>query len=157
MEVIVITSPTHRENEVQRIVHLFENGLQTLHLRKPKWKSSELETLIKDIPEMFHNRIIIHGHYKLALKYKLKGIHLHRKHRSNKWKNRWKRFLLKMRSPNLVITTTFNSLESLRENTQHFDYVFLGSVFNSHSYYSRDEEAGMNMLKSIVKKSPSIV
>ncbi|MEX2596200.1 MAG: thiamine phosphate synthase, partial [Salibacteraceae bacterium] len=56
-----------------------------------------------------------------------------------------------------VITTTFNSLESLRENTQRFDYVFLGSVFNSHSYYSRDEEAGMNMLKSIVKKSPSVV
>jgi thiamine monophosphate synthase len=53
----------------------------------------------------------------------------------------------------MIVTTTFNSLESLRDNRQAFDYVFLSSVFNSHAYYHKNEEAGINMLRSIVSKS----
>jgi len=153
MEVIVFTSQSKTDTEIQRIKDLFDNGLETLLIRKPKWSSSDIESFIQAIPEVHHKRIVIHGHYTLALKYGLKGIHIRRRHRSNSWKNRWKRFYLKLRKPNLVICTTFNSLESLRDNKQAFDFVFLNSVFTSHTHYSENEEAGINMLKSIIGHS----
>lgn len=153
MEVIVVTSQRNTDTEVQRIIDLFQHGLETLLIRKPKWSKADMERLIVAIPEQYHKRIIVHGHYSLALKYGLKGIHLRRRHRTNKLKNRWKRFLYKLRKPNLVICTTFNSLESLRDNRQQFDYVFLNSVFSSHSHYSKGEEAGVNMLKSIISRA----
>jgi thiamine-phosphate pyrophosphorylase len=68
-------------------------------------------------------------------------------------RNRFKRLIFKIRKPNIVICTTFNSLESLRENQQAFDFVFLNSVFSSHSHYSKSEEAGLNMLRAIIAKT----
>lgn len=153
MEVIVFTSQGKTDTETQRIIALFEQGLETLLIRKPKWSSGEIESFISSIPEKFHRRIVLHGHYSLAFKYSLKGIHLRRRHRSPKIKNRLKRLLFKIRKPNLVICTTFNSLESLRDNRQSFDFVFLNSVFSSHSHYSKNEEAGLNMLREIISTS----
>ena len=153
MEVIVITSSSEKEKEITQIIRLFENGLQTLHIRKPKWSTKDISLFIESIPQEYHRKIVIHGHYKLAVKYKLKGIHLHRKHRNNKLKNRWNRLLIKLRHPSLIITSTFNSIESLRENSLSLDYVFLNSVFTSHSYFNKDEEAGVNLLKSILNKA----
>ena len=153
MEVIVITSSSEKEKEITQIVRLFENGLQTLHLRKPKWSKKEVRSFIESIPQEYYNRIVVHGHYDLAIKYKLKGIHLHRRHRNSKLKNRWNRLILKLKHPKLIITSTFNSIESLRENKLSLDYVFLNSVFTSHSYYNKDEEAGVNLLKSILNKA----
>lgn len=153
VDIIVITSPKEHPAEVGQIHDLFSLGLESLHIRKPKWSQSKVEALLKDIDARYHKHIVLHGHYNLAVKYKLKGVHLHRRHRSAKWKNRLKRVLLKLRHPNMIFTTTFNSLESLRDNRQSFNYVFLSSVFNRHTYYHKDEEAGINMLRSIVSKS----
>lgn len=153
MELIVITAPTEIPDEALMIERLFTSGLTCLHIRKPKWSSKQIEALLHSIDPQYFNKIVLHGHYHLAIKYKLKGIHLHRRHRSSKWRNRVKRFFIKLKHPKLLMTTTFNSLESLRDNRQAFDYVFLSSVFNSHAYYHKDEEAGVNMLRSIVSKS----
>ena len=148
-----MTSQHKMETEVQRISELFDNGLETLLIRKPKWTRDDIENYIKAIPERYHKRIVVHGHYSLAFQYGLKGIHLRRRHRSNKFNNRLKRVIYKIRKPNLVVCTTFNSLESLRDNRQSFDFVFLNSVFSSHAHYSKNEEAGLNMLRSIISKS----
>lgn len=153
VDIIVITPPKDHPAEVAQIHELFALGLECLHIRKPKWTERKVEELIREIHPRYYKHIVLHGHYNLAIKYKLKGIHLHRRHRSSKWKNRFKRLLLKLRHPSMIMTTTFNSLESLRDNRQAFDYVFLSSVFNSHAYYHKDEEAGINMLRSIVSKS----
>lgn len=153
MDVIVITSAGRPPEELGLIRKMLDEGLTTLHIRKPKWRNKELEELIREIPEMHHKHIVIHGHYSLALKYNLKGIHLHRRHRSGTWKNKLRRLWLKFKRPNLKISTTFNSIESLRDNREFFDYVFLSSLFNGHAHYSSNEEAGINMLKSIIGKS----
>lgn len=157
MEVIVFTSQHKTEAETQHVIQLFEGGLETLLIRKPKWTGSEVEAFIEAIPQEFRKRIVVHGNYNLAFKYGLKGVHLRRRHRTNKLRNRIKRLIFKLRKPNLVICTTFNSLESLRDNQQSFDFVFLNSVFSSHSHYSKSEEAGLNMLRSIIVKSSTPV
>lgn len=153
MEVIVITSPGKSDNELKRIVELFENGLETLHLRKPKFSSDDMEEFIQAIPEVYRNRVVIHGHYRLALKYGLKGIHLMRRHRQANWKNWWKRFLLRLKNPGLQISTTFHSLQSLKDNKWTYDYVFLSPVFTSHSHYNNSESSGVNLLRSVVVDS----
>jgi len=153
MEVIVITSPGKNERELSRIIELFESGLETLHLRKPKFSSKEMEEYIQAIPGIYRNRLVIHGHYDVAFKYGLKGIHLQRRHRQPKWSNRWKRFLFRLKNPKLKISTTFHSIQSLKENKWSYDYVFLSPVFTSHAHYSDSESSGINLLRTVVNDS----
>lgn len=153
MEVIVITSPGKNDHEINRIIELFENGLETLHLRKPRFTSKEMEEFIHAIPGKYRNRLVIHGHYSLAIKYGLKGIHLQRRHRQPLWKNRWKRFLLRLKNPKIQISTTFHSIQSLRENKWTYDYVFLSPVFTAHAHYSDSEKSGINLLRTVVSDS----
>lgn len=148
MELLVITSSENKTDEIQAIVRLFKQGLQTLHLRKPKLSSTKLEALIQEIPNQYHDRIMIHGHYDLAIKYKLKGIHLHRSDRKPKWQNKWKRFWLKMKHPTLKISATFSTVQSFRENEWSFDYVLVGPLFTSQAHYHLDDQATVSSLKS---------
>ncbi len=153
MEVIVITAAERKEEEIPDIINLFEQGLTALHLRKPKFSHQEIENFLNAIPKSYHNRVVIHGHYELALKYNLKGIHLQRSHRFPKWKNRWKRFLLKMRKPGLQVSTTFRSVQSLNENGWSFDYVLLGPVFTAQAHYHLDDPATVNALRSQISQT----
>lgn len=153
MEVIVITSPDKNDNEIPLITELFENGLETLHIRKPKFSSSDIQLYLQAIPSKYYDRIVMHGHYDIAIKNKLRGIHLHRRHRKRTWKNRWKLFWMRLKHPYLKISTTFHSLQSLKENWWAFDYVFLSPIFTSHSHYSHEESAGINLLKSVIHSS----
>lgn len=157
MEVIVITSPGKNDHEIAQIAELFENGLETLHVRKPKFTSQEIEHYLLSIPKRYYDRLVLHGHYKLAIKHRLKGVHLHRRHRKPKLRNRWKLFWMRLRNPRLKIATTFHSLQSLRENTWSFDYVFLSPIFTSHAHYSDEESSGINLLKSVIIESRSKV
>lgn len=153
MKIILVTPTDPIEGEIEKIIHLFEEGLQTLHLRKPKSSKRSLETYIKSIPIKFHNRIIIHGHYELAAKYKLKGVNFLRDHRANTWSNRWKMFLLRLKSPDLIFTTTFKSLESLQNESLKFDYVILNPVFTAKAHYNINEQSGLNLLSNAIQAS----
>jgi thiamine-phosphate pyrophosphorylase len=120
------------EKEIETLVSLFENGLEILHIRKKKFSTQEMEKYILAIPAKYHNRIIIHSHYKLALKYDLKGIHLNSKRRKS-LRYRFRFYYYKMRKPNLHISTSFNNLSSLFDAGSKFNYVFLSPVFDSIS------------------------
>jgi thiamine-phosphate pyrophosphorylase len=83
MKLVVITQSQKSDTEILAIIQMFEAGLETLHVRKNRFSTKELDDYIKEIPAHFHNRIIIHSHHKLALKYDLKGFHFtstHLKH-----------------------------------------------------------------------------
>lgn len=157
MDVVVLTSSGNNNGELNRLIELFDHGLETLHVRKPKMPKVEVEEFIVSIPKKYHNRIIIHGHYDLAIKYKLKGVHLHRRHRSNSWRNRWKRFLLKLKRPGIEITATFHTIQSLTESKVSFSYVFLGQMFTSSSMFNSSSSSGIKMLKKVIGDSASPV
>lgn len=102
---------------------------------------------------MYRSRIIVHGHYDLARRYGLKGYHLKRRHRSNTWKNKLKRFSLKLRNPKAVVCTTFHSVQSLKECETNFSYVLLENVFNDDTRFNYQEPSGMNLIRSVILKS----
>ena len=103
------------------IRHTHTITYDTLHLRKPGTAPMFAERLLTLIPEQYHKRIVVHGHFYLKEEYKLKGIHLNG------------------RNPNLPegykghVSCSCHSLDEVKEHKSGCDYVFLSPVFNSIS------------------------
>ncbi len=125
---------------------MFETGLTTLHLRKPKYSTSQMAEYIKEIPSHFHNRIVIHSHHKLALKFKLKGIHLSSTHMSKKWRYVFVRLRLKLRFARTSKSRSYSRLQQIyKKEDQNFDYYLVGTMFNNMTgeFYSGFYEDGI--------------
>ena len=112
---------------------MFEQGLPTYHVRKKHFSTRELKRYLEEIPKKYHNRIVIHTHHELALKYDLKGIYITRSHKKRKFKLWFWKNWLKFRRGNLEICTTIRNIEGMMEFIPHYDYIFLAPVFDSLS------------------------
>lgn len=121
MKVILITTPTYFVEEDKIITSLFEEGLDILHLRKPDTAPVYAERLLTLIPEKYHKRIVVHGHFYLKEEYKLKGIHLN--HRNPTAPENYSGH----------ISCSCHSLQEVQSKKNKFDYVFLSPVFDSIS------------------------
>jgi thiamine-phosphate pyrophosphorylase len=152
MELLIISPSKTTDNEIKVVKELFENGLGTFHLRKPKQSTKELRDYIKQIPDYFHNRIVIHSHHNLAREFNLKGIHLTKHHLKQKWRLWLNLNLGGLRNKNLVITQSKTTLASLYEPSEYkINYVLLRPVFDplTNSLQSGFHVAG---LKSAMEK-----
>lgn len=132
MKLIVITPSKDVDDETTLVTKMFESGLNTLHLRKPKHSTNQMAQYIKEIPEHFHNRIVIHSHHDLAYKFNLKGIHLSKVHLSGKWKYWFIRLRLKLRFGKSSKSRSYSRLQQVYNSEEHdFNYYFLGTMFNN--------------------------
>jgi thiamine-phosphate pyrophosphorylase len=132
MKLVVITDNKNSDTEIYSIIQMFEAGLETLHLRKNRHSTKELEEFITQIPEHFHNRIIIHSHHRLALKYDLKGVHFTSTHFKQKFQLWVNTKLIYLRKPNLLKTTSFKRVADVYKGTKvKTDYCFLGTMFHN--------------------------
>lgn len=155
MKIIIISSSSEIENEAQIVTKLFEAGLETFHLRKHKLSTKKIKEFIRQIPEHFHNRIVLHTHHKLARKFSLKGIHHTKTHRRKKIKTWLTTRLVQMRHPNIIITCSYGNIGSMldRSNKKYnYDYAFLSPIFDSlTSKYQSGYTA--HSLKSALEKT----
>jgi thiamine-phosphate pyrophosphorylase len=134
MKLIVITPSRKHENEITTVIKMFEAGLQSLHLRKNRFTTVELDEYIKEIPSHFHDRIIIHSHHKLALKYNLKGFHFTSSHLEKKIKLWWNTKMIYLRKPKLTKSISFKRMSEIFEPERvKTDYCFLGTIFHNVS------------------------
>lgn len=134
MKLVVITQSQKSDNEIANIIQMFEAGLDTLHVRKNRFSTKELDAYIKEIPAHFHNRIIIHSHHKLALKYDLKGFHFTSTHLKHKFKLWWNTRMIYLRKPHLVKSISHKRITELYEQQKvKTDYCFLGTMFHNVS------------------------
>jgi thiamine-phosphate pyrophosphorylase len=132
MKIVVISQSKVLENEHDIITKLFEAGLGTLHVRKPRLRTKQLVEYIEKIPAHFHNRIIIHSHHNLASKYNLLGVHYTRLHLEPNFRNWWREKKLGFIKRKLVRTSSHNKLASLYDESDIvYDYVFLSPIFDS--------------------------
>jgi thiamine-phosphate pyrophosphorylase len=130
MKLIVISRSKTSPEESKVVTDLFECGLETYHLRKPSMSTSDMCKMIEEIPEHFHNRIIIHSHHKLASKYDLRGIHLTNVHRHKKFSTWLRTKILRMSNDDLVVSTSFHKLGQLYTNKKEYSYIFMGTMFD---------------------------
>jgi thiamine-phosphate pyrophosphorylase len=132
MKLIVITPTNDLPDEPAIVTRMFESGLKTLHLRKPKHSTNQLKEYIKEIPSHYHNRIVVHSHHHLALKFKLKGIHLSKVHLSKGMRYLLTRIRLKLRFHNNTKSRSYSRLHQTYKPEEHnFDYILIGTMFNN--------------------------
>ncbi len=132
MKLVVITPSKDVEDEQTLVTKMFESGLKTLHLRKPKYSTNQMAEYLQEIPTHFHNRIVIHSHHNLALKFNLKGIHLSKNHLSTKWKYWLTRTRLKLRFGETSKSRSYSRLQQVyATEQQNFDYFLIGTMFNN--------------------------
>lgn len=146
MKLIVITPSKDVENEPELVTKMFESGLTTLHLRKPKYSTKQMRDYIERVPEAFRNRIVLHSHHRLVFKYDLKGIHLSRIHFSKKWRYLYVRLRMKIRFSETSKSRSYSLLKQVYDKEeQNFSYFFLGTLFNglTGDFYSGFYEDGV--------------
>ncbi len=146
MKLFVITPPKDKPDEVNLVSKMFESGLTTLHIRKPRYSTSQMVDYISDIPIHFHHRIVIHSHHQLALKFNLGGVHLTSTHLSKKWKYWFIQQRLKLKFNTITKSRSYSRLQQVYNLEDHtFNYYLLGTIFNSLSggFYSGYYEEGV--------------
>lgn len=121
MKWIAITSPEILSGEATFIGKLFLQGLDLLHLRKPEASLEAYKQLLLQIPEQWHNRIVLHEHFELAEEYKLHGIHLNR------------RCSVVPNAYHGSISCSCHTIEEVITQKDSKDYVFLSPIFDSIS------------------------
>lgn len=123
MQLIVITKPEILKNEAETINLLFKNGMQTLHLRKPNVPLAQIEKLIHNIDLAYHCRIVIHDHFAIAERFKLKGVHLTYRTKHH----------IKEPLSGFTKSISCHSIEEIEQVNNRVDYAFLSPVFDSIS------------------------
>ena len=78
-KLIVITSPYFFKGEDSILSHLFDEGMQHLHLRKPDSEANELRKLLDRIPDIYYPKVVLARFFKAYPK-KVMGTVSSRKH-----------------------------------------------------------------------------
>lgn len=137
-KLIVISHPEKLHHEAEAINTLFQMGLKYFHLRKPHWKAEDIERLLREIPEKFHENIILHNHYELVKMYGLKGIHITQKTKNSGIEEKFEGYHTSI--------STHSEHEILLLDSS-YDYAFISPVFNSitkKSYKSTFSKANLS-------------
>lgn len=158
MKLIVVTPSDYKlNNEPTLVTKMLEMGVDTIHLRKPSSSYEDLKKYIEAVPEYFHNRIVTHTHHSLAAKYKLKGIHLTKVHKKNKWRQLFTMQKIKLKGRKVTVSTSFNSLSNMYENENKYSYIFLSPVFDNLRGGFQSAYNEMNLRAAIDKTGYHIV
>lgn len=73
---IAITPHDILPDEAKRITNLLALGWNYLHLRHPDATIRDIRNIIEAIPQSYHSRIKLHGHFELVHSFNLGGLHL---------------------------------------------------------------------------------
>lgn len=120
---IGITTEGVLPHEARLIAVLLDNGLYRLHLRKPAFTKEETEALLQTIDSRYYDRIVVHDHFELAVKYRLAGVHLNRR-------NPVPPAITGNYTP--ALSRSCHSIEELSHN-EGYAYQFLSPIFDSIS------------------------
>lgn len=121
MKLIVVTLPGLFTGEAALLTRLFENGLETLHLRKPSATDTDLRNLLRAIPRRYLPRIVLHDGFSLTKDFPLKGIHLNGRNPQPPAGYKGS------------VSRSCHSVEEVREWKPRCNYVFLSPIFDSIS------------------------
>jgi len=155
--VIVISRPELLTNEAEVLKSLFAAGLSIYHLRKPDASRNEIAELIAELPQRYHDRIVLHAHHELSDKFAVRGLHIR-----STWQNGQvsDTAIDAMANPGvLTISAACHDLAYLNGSDESggtcadCDYVFYSPVFNSISKPGYRPTASWENIVAAVQKS----
>jgi thiamine-phosphate pyrophosphorylase len=158
-KLIVVSSQEGYEHEIYDVQAMFKAGMQNFHLRKPKFSTNRLRNYIEKIDKKYHNRIVLHTHHELCIPFRLRGIHLTRKHLKKNFMKNWLQMkYIKVRRPKIEITAAYHTIGEFKIKNPGYSYVFLSPIFDSISkvgYRSTFSEDSLEQMLS--KTSYSVI
>lgn len=137
MQLILLSHPEFFVGETRIVSHLLENDSFTFHLRKPEASFSGYKNFLKEIPECFHKRIVLHDAYELQEEFGLKGLHFSTR----------KRNMANSIHTEGSKSTSCHSVAEARELDGDFDSAFLSPVFRSISKQNYEGNLDMHEVK----------
>ena len=144
MKLIVISKETFFPEEACWINAMMSEYPFILHLRKPFASLAELETLVQQIHPAYYDRLVLHDHYALAEKYRLKGIH---------WNARNQGFKLEgIYWQKASISRSCHSIQEVEMYKDQYHYVTLSPIFDSISKQGYKAAFSASELKSAMEK-----
>lgn len=158
-KLILISSLDGFNHEIPLVRQMFEEGLECFHLRKPKFSTRQMQEYLQRVGSAYHSRIMIHSHHELGIRFKLRGIHLTKRHRRSRMLVNWLKYnYIKLRRPSLKVTAGFHTLADLKQYNRRYEYVFLSPVFDSISkvgYKSTFHD--VSLLETVAETSFSVI
>lgn len=130
MELIVISTPNGRADEIQILDSLFRAGLKFFHVRKPAFDTIAMESYLGAVDSAFRNRMILHSHFDFVRRFNLLGAHLPDQVEAQ------------LSFDEVVdggyvakhVSASFHKLSQLQErHDRSYAYVFLSPIFGSIS------------------------
>ena len=118
MKLVIMTKSTFFVEEDKILTALFDEGMDKLHLYQPGAQRVFSARLLSLVPEGYHDKIVVHEHFRLKNEYDLAGIHL----------NRTTEFV-----PNGIkgkVSRTCEDLSLLKDMKKSSNYVFLRRIFS---------------------------
>ncbi|QEK51239.1 thiamine phosphate synthase [Pedobacter aquae] len=145
MELVVISNPVEVYDEVDLVKQLFNNGLTKFHFRKPKATLEQCKDFLNAFDKADLAKIALHQFHHLVKDFDIK--HLHFKERDRHYSSSLELAQLKLEG--FTLSTSIHDAKDI-QTLAHFDYAFLGPVFNSISkigYMAKSHDNWINALK----------
>jgi len=143
MKLIVLTTPHFFVEEHIIINALFEEGLDTLHLRKPNSEPIYSERLLRLIDKRWLKRIVVHDHFYLKEEFGLKGIHLNQRNPVPPLDYKGH------------LSRTCHTMEEVQLWKKTCNYVFLSPIFDSIS--NKEHQAAFTQAELEAAKKSSVI
>jgi thiamine-phosphate pyrophosphorylase len=129
MKLIIISHPTALPDEAQLINKLMDEGLEIFHVRKPGLNMKDTIDLLLQIKPEHRSKLAMHDHHAIAEKVGTKRIHFSEEKRGYTPDHELKHW----RAKQYILSTSIHTLDQYLELPAHFDYTFLGPVYDSIS------------------------
>lgn len=148
---IVISNPKPIVNEIEIIHSLFEEGLQTFHVRKPYFGRSELKQFLLAINQNYRDRLVLHSHHELAEELNIQRIHFTESKRKVTLLLPIKPPFVRYKTKGFRLSTSVHSIEDFNALENSFEYAFLSPVYPSIS--KEGYSSKIDLTKAIKKRN----
>jgi thiamine-phosphate pyrophosphorylase len=128
MELVVVSSPIEVYDKVNLVKQLFNNGLTKFHYRKPSATIEQCKDFLNAFDKADLAKIALHQFHHLVKDFDIK--HLHFNERDRHYSSSLELAHLKLEG--FTLSTSIHDVKDI-QTLDHFDYAFLGPVFNSIS------------------------
>lgn len=123
--ILVITPETIAPHETETINHMFHEGLDLLHIRKPWISRKEMIDFISHIDEVFYPQLVLHNHYDLGKDYNIERFHFREQSRKEEDYKPFKE--------ENIISTSVHNITNYNDLEEEWEYAFISPFFPSIS------------------------
>ncbi|MEN5310148.1 thiamine phosphate synthase [Chryseobacterium cucumeris] len=123
--ILVITPELIVPNETDFINQMFQEGLDLLHIRKPKISRNEMIEFITQIDESFYTQLVLHTYYDLGKEFTISRFHFREIDRQEE--------MYKSFAKENTISTSVHDIKTYNTLEKEWEYAFISPFFPSIS------------------------